>query len=120
MTKRFLPSDVQQLAGSERWYRHQFVPEVLYTEGVKQVADQTEAYWLLDEIAFAQHAERAVAAEAFQVWKLVVQRDCTGTLTCKDGNGKVVFTTELDFVIFPEPEFVLWFAGDTILLPFDS
>jgi prepilin-type processing-associated H-X9-DG protein len=107
-----------QFTGSEQWYRHGLNRNVLFTDGAKFVADQAGAYWLLDEIAFAQHSEKAVAAEEFQVWKLTVDLDRhTGTLTCDDGNGRVVFEKPIPLTDFPLPEISLWFANNTIYLP---
>ncbi len=117
MTKRLSKSDLQQFTGSEHWYRHPLVRQVLFTDGAKYVADEAEAYWLLDEIAFAQRAVPAVGAEAFQVWKLAVTPDCTATLSCEDGNDNTVFTKALEFTDFPAPGIVLWFADNTIFLP---
>lgn len=117
MTKRLSKSDLRQFTGSEHWYRHPLARQVLFTDGAKYVADQAEAYWLLDEIAFAQRAQKAVAAEEFQVWKLAVKPDRTAMLSCEDGNYNVVFTKALEFTDFPEPEIVLWFANNTIFLP---
>jgi hypothetical protein len=37
------------------------------------------AYWLIDEIAFAQRADKRVAGETFQLWKLTVNSDHTAT-----------------------------------------
>jgi hypothetical protein len=42
------------------------VRTILFTDGAKYVADNGGAYWLLDEIAFAQKGEKAVAAEALR------------------------------------------------------
>lgn len=116
-TKTFDRTALRQFTGSENWYRHGFVRHVLFTDGAKYVADSAGAYWLLDEIAFAQKREPAVAAEEFQVWKLSVQPDQTGTLVCEDGNGHVVFTRTLDYTDFPERGVELWFANNTIYLP---
>jgi hypothetical protein len=108
---------LRQFTGSENWYRHGLVRHVLFTDGAKYVADTAGAHWLLDEIAFAQKREPAVAAQQFQVWKLSVQPDHTGTLVCEDGNGNAVFTHALDFTDFPLEGVELWFANDTIYLP---
>ena len=45
------PIMLAQFAGSQNFYRHGLVREVLYTEGVEYVVDNAGAYWLLDEIA---------------------------------------------------------------------
>ena len=69
-------SDLRQFTGTEQWHRHGIARNVLYTDGAQYVAESGGAYWLLDEIAFAQSI-RDVAAEAFQVWKLKVNPDHT-------------------------------------------
>ncbi|MBR1179955.1 hypothetical protein JQ617_38725 [Bradyrhizobium sp. KB893862 SZCCT0404] len=105
-----------QFTGSENWYRHSLIPRVLYTDGAKYVADVAGAYWLLDYIAIAQRIETAVRAEAFQVWKLDV-KNSAATLTCEDGNDRVVHSKAISFTDFPEPGIILWCANNTIFLP---
>lgn len=106
-----------QFTGSEHWYRHGLVRDILFTDGAKYVADKGGAYWLLDEIAFAQRGDKRVAAEEFQVWKLTVQPDRTATLACGDGNGTTVFQKALDYTDFPAESVELWFENNTIYLP---
>lgn len=109
--------ELNQFTGSEHWYRHGMVREILFTDGAKYVADKAGAYWLLDEIAFAQRGEKRVKAEEFQVWTLKVKPDRTATLTCEDGNGNAVFTKAIEFTDFPLAEISLWFTNNTIYLP---
>ena len=75
--KKLDPAVLAQFTGSEHWYRHGLVRDILFTDGAKYVADAGGAYWLIDEIAIAQRFEKAVAAEEFQVWKLTVNPDRT-------------------------------------------
>ena len=42
------PTMLAQFTGSERFYRHALVRDVIYTEGVRYVADTVGAYWLID------------------------------------------------------------------------
>jgi hypothetical protein len=113
-----LSKDVlMQFTGSENWYRHGLNRAVLFTDGAKHVADAGGAYWLLDEIALAQRYVKAVAAEDFQCWRLTVNPDRTGILTCEDGNGHPVHRKALDFTDFPVAGVTLWFANNTIYLP---
>jgi hypothetical protein len=81
------------------------------------VADQGGAWWLLDEIAFAQRSQKAVAAKEFQVWKLSVKPDHTASLACEDGNGSTVFEKALEYIDFPAESIELWFENNTIYLP---
>jgi len=91
------------------------VRSILFTDGAKYIADAAGAYWLLDEIAFAQRGERAVAAEEFQVWKLTVKDD-SATLSCDDGNGRIVFEKAIPLTDFPPEGVTLWFTNNTIYL----
>ena len=116
-TKTFSRAALRQFTGSENWYRHGLVRSVLFTDGAKYVADSAGAYWLLDEIAFAQKGEPAVAAEGFQFWKLAVKPNNTATLVCEDGNGHAVFTKGIEYTDFPAEGVELYFTNNTILLP---
>jgi len=120
MTQKTLTkADLAQFTGSEQWYRHGLVRKVLYTDGAQYVAETAGAYWLLDEIAFAQ-AEPTVTAEEFQLWKLTVNPDRTATLTCDDGNGSVVYTKRIEYTDFPLDEITLYFTNNVILLPSEN
>ena len=116
-TKTLTKSDLIQFTGSEQWYRHAMVRDILYTDGVQYVAETAGAYWLIDEITFAQRFDKLLAAEEFQSWKLNVNSDHTATLTCEDGNGGVVFTKAIEYTDFPLAEITLFFLNNTILLP---
>jgi hypothetical protein len=110
-------AELANFTGSETWWRHALVREVLFTDGAKHVADIGGAYWLIDEIALAQRYQKKAAAEEFQVWTLKVKDDRTAKLTCEDGNGNAVYTKRIPFTDFPLDEISLYFCNNTILLP---
>lgn len=112
----FTKEELSRFTGSEQWYRHGLCRRVIYTDGVRFVAERAGAYWLIDEIAFAQ-AEPTVAREEFQVWKLLVNGDSSATLACEDGNGTAVFSKRIEFTDFPAPGIDIWCANNTIYLP---
>lgn len=116
MTKTLSQSDLAHFTGSEHWHRHPLNRKVVFTDGAKHVADAGGAYWLLDEIALLQ-LQSNIAAVEFQFWKLTVHQDRTATLTCEDGNGRIVFTKEIIFTDFPLAEITLYFTNNTIYLP---
>ena len=91
--------DLDSFYGSERFYRHHLNRKLIYTEGVKYVAD-SGTYWLIDEVAIANDYEPKVKAEGFQLWVLT-KKGTAGTLTCDDGNGNVVYTQDIPFTDFP-------------------
>lgn len=109
-------SDLRQFSGTEHWYRHALMRSILFTDGAKYVADTVSAYWLLDEIAFAQ-ADKRIAAELFQLWKLKVHANQTATLTCENGNCDVILTKHIGYTDFPLEKISFYFTDNVILLP---
>lgn len=116
-TKTITKAALNQFTGSEHWFRHSLIRNVLYTDGVQYVAEAAGAYWLVDEIAFAQSVP-AIAAEEFQHWKLAVDTArSNAVLTCDDGDGRIVFRKEIAFTDFPLDEIRFFYTDNTILLP---
>ena len=110
-------ADLAQFTGSECFYRHWLAHRIVFTEGVKYVADMAAAYWLLDDIVFAQRLKR-VLAEEFQLWRLRVDfADSTARLVCEDGDGNRVFAKRIEYTDFPLEEIVFYFVNGTVLLP---
>ena len=116
MTKTLTRSDLAQFTGTEHVYRHQLLPHIVYTDGVRHVAEAGQAYWLIDKIACAQ-IEGRHAEQPFQLWQLIVNDDLSATLSCTDGNGTVVSTERIGYTDFPLPAIRLYLTDNTILLP---
>jgi hypothetical protein len=95
------PEALNRFTGSESWYRHGLVRDILFTDGAKYVADQGGAYWLIGEIALAQRFQKRVADEEFQVWKLTVRPDRSATLACEDGNCETIYEKKIELTDFP-------------------
>ena len=99
------------------WLKSRF----LLTEGAKYLAETAKAFWLMDAIASHQ-ATKKVAAEPFQVWKLVVNEKQQATLTCTDGNEHILVQQEIPFTSFPLSEISLYaeqsdyLAGRVVML----
>ena len=104
--------NLAQFIGTEFWYR---IPgtKITYTDGVKHVAGEGNAYWLIDLIVSHQGA---LKDQYFQVWKLRVS-DNQGKITCTDGNENFLMSQEIPFTDFPLPEVTLWLTDNVILLP---
>ena len=111
----FTLAELSQFTGSEQWYRHRLCRRMLYTDGVKYLAERAGAYWLIDEIAFAQ-ALPQIAREEFQVWKLRVEAN-SADLICEDGNDNAVYRKRIPFTDFPAPGVEIWCANNVIYLP---
>jgi hypothetical protein len=104
-------------------YRRTPLSNVVYTDGVKYMADEAGADWLIDEIVLAQRRPR-VAGEEFQTWKLKVEPSQQASLTCfraaplsEDGGDDVVYKKRIDFTDFPIDEISLYCVRGTLMLP---
>lgn len=109
--------ELSQFTGSEFLYKHSLVKRVRYTDGVRFVAEHGGAYWLIDEIAFAQFSEQRLLDEVFQHWVLSVHEDCKAVLRCDDGNGKKLYEKAIEFTDFPLSQIGFYVCEGIILLP---
>lgn len=107
--------ELKQFTGSEIIYRHS-LSRGTYTEGVRFVARELGAYWLLDYI-FSVQFTREVLQQSFQVWKLRVGEGSSATLTLEDGNGNPLKSYEIAFTDFPLEEMSFWLINNILLLP---
>ena len=101
MTMTLTEDSLHRFTGSESFFRHWCNRAFLYTEGAQCVAEQGQAYWLIDELALANQYQPEVTREPFQQWTLTVADDHTATLACDDGNGGRVFGKTIEFTDFP-------------------
>jgi hypothetical protein len=63
-------SDLSHFMGTEEYYRH-WTRRLVYTDGVKYVAERGSAFWLIDAIASHQpKAVRNPRLAEFQLWEL--------------------------------------------------
>lgn len=109
-----LLKELRQFTGSEEFYRHNLNPSFVYTEGVQYLAEQAQAYWLVDYIFSYQHLA-SLKAEPFQTWKLEVAENA-GKVTVTDGNKNTLKTLAIEFTDFPLPEITLWLVDKTLML----
>lgn len=96
-------------------YRHS-PSRLVYTEGVRYMAEEASAYWLIDAIMSWQTNPRA-QAEEFQLWVLTVASNRTAELLMDDGNGNVILRQKIAYTDFPLAEVRLYFENQVLLLP---
>jgi hypothetical protein len=121
-------TDLQRFTGDLERFRHPFVRSVIYTPGVKCVAERGGAYWLIDELAFAiaggeitKAGKREPRVLEMHFWRLTVN-DQVGELTARaDSDIKPFFVKGIDYTDFPLDKIDIWAAFDgehwTLYLP---
>ena len=112
-----------QTTGTEHYYAHwmgarQNATRIVYTDGVKFVAETAGAYWLIDAILSHVFANPNLAREEFLVWTL--KRNKTGSgakLSCEDGNGGKLASQRIPYTDFPLPEIQFCVENGVLYLP---
>ncbi|MEG4210376.1 DUF6876 family protein [Microcoleus sp. S13_B4] len=132
MDAETLSKNLQHFNGSEQYYKH-FLG-LLYTDGVKYLAENAEAYWLIDAIVSYQHRLRKVRSlSEFQLWFLHVgdkhefikpKSPNDAVLTCWEDTPtpetKPAIIQQIPYTEFPLPEMKLFLRDRVLLLPSEN
>lgn len=137
-TAQNLSSVLSQFTGDLDRYQHALDRKVVYTPGVKALADEAGAYWLIDAIASYQgeirrgtvHGtrEEKEMLKAMQFWTLKVTKDekeghhRASLILQADSDRQEAVHQKIGYTDFPEGEWSIWVAanelgGVTIYLP---
>ena len=121
--------DLAQFTGDLLRYEHPLNPGVIYSPGVRHVAKEGEAYWLIDTIAIlldSPEFEKAKVADPrigyLHFWRLDVRPDLSAQLIAYADIGEEPFFCEkIRFTDFPLDAIDIWagFGGThwTLYLP---
>jgi hypothetical protein len=91
-----LKEELMQFTGTENHYQHL---GVVYTDGLRYLAEKAGAYWLLDAIASYQ---RRLAEHPFQIWRLEAF-DTHWMLTAReDSNTPALISQKIEMSDFPK------------------
>lgn len=126
--KTLRDADLRQFTGTESWYRHSLFSKYLYTDGVRYVARNGGAYWLIDKIFACQSSVPGLAEEGLIVWELI--RDPEGPaavnaqadrhrakLRCTNGNCKELYSETILYTDFPLQKIRFYFQNNVLFLP---
>lgn len=121
--------DLCQFTGDLLRYTTPLNRRVIYTPGVRYVAEAGQAYWLIDAIAsyFGSQSmnsamQRDSRLKSLQFWRLKVTEHGTAVLTAEADVGEERFIRqEIPYTDFPLAEIEIWAGFDgslwTLYLP---
>ena len=116
-----LSADLRQFIGTTQWHKWSNLTALTCTDGVKYLAEEAGAYWLLDAIASHQNApalKDSQRLQELQIWLLSVNADKSCQLTCsEDSDIPPVVVQDIEFTDFPMKEVKLYVCDGVILLP---
>jgi hypothetical protein len=87
---------------------------------VKYLAEEAEAFWLIDAIASWQvspKVKRDPMLQEIQFWKLRVNPDNSAVLTCERDTDDVALTQAIEFTDFPLESVKLYLSNRVLMLP---
>ena len=114
------PEYLAQFTGSEKFYRHITFRKFVYTEGVKYVAEEGQAYWLIDAILSWQgdpKIKNDIMLQRIQFWDLKVFDDNSATLSCLRDKNDIAITQKIEFTDFPLKNIQFYLSNNTLMLP---
>ena len=124
-----LVAELQQFTGDLERYRHSLNPQVIYTPGIKYLADEAGAYWLLDSIALylkSKQMREAIKQDErlahLQFWYLEINDDKSANLyVVADSDEKPAIAEVIPYTDFPLERIAIWAGCDsqywTLYLP---
>ncbi len=75
-----LEDELEQFHGTTRYYRN--FTGLLFTDGIKYLADRPDCYWLIDLVGSYQPQLEDIR---FQLWEVEVVEQMSGLVTVRDG-----------------------------------
>lgn len=117
--------DLGYFSGTEQWWKYPLMPKFSYTDGVRHVAMEASAYWLLDVVfshvaAIYGNKEIPDEQKSMLVCKLVVDdtdKKNSAQFTITDGNYNPLAEQFIPFTDFPALEQEIWVENGVALLP---
>jgi hypothetical protein len=121
--------ELSQFTGDLERYRHPFNRRVIFTPGVRHMAERAGAYWLIDLIASYIGTPELTAAikdderlGEMHFWRLDVPEDGPAVASCRaDSDVPPVITQTIEFTDFPLDHIEVWAGFDgqhwTLYLP---
>jgi hypothetical protein len=108
-----------QFIGTEHYYAH-FTEVCVFTDGVKSMADQYKAYWLIDVIASYQ-IKKSIKSQPFQIWTITSAQSKADIEMRPDTDQPVLIRQQIPFTDFPDGRFKMYYIDDgtnkVLLLP---
>ena len=103
---------LDQFTGTEKYHKVSPLYPFVLTDGVRYLADEGKAWWLLD--AIASYRKR----EPFQVWSLDVAPDKTALLLMReDKDAPILVKQHIEYTDFPLDRVEVWVIDGVALLP---
>ena len=107
-----IEAQLRHFTGTQNYYRN--FTGLLYTDGVRYLAEQAGSYWLIDLVGSYQPK---LLDARFQVWNLEVKEDNSALVTMIEDDGEPIrVSQEISFTDFPLKNFSFYCIDGVMLL----
>jgi hypothetical protein len=93
-------SEFDQFTGSEQFFRLGINSKLIYTEGIRCLAEKARCFWLIDEIAGMLPYLLKQHHDYFYSLQFLVTGS-SGVITVDDGNGNILLNHKIKWTDFP-------------------
>lgn len=96
----FSLSELQKFHGTNIWYHH-WLRTIVYTDGVKYLAEHAGCYWLIDNVAiFLPSVRKKHPDHFYSIHFTAKSKNNSGLLTFEDGNYHVLRKIKIPYTDF--------------------
>lgn len=115
MTGEELDRYLSTYTGTEAYYRNWL--GLLYTDGIKALAREAGAYWLIDAIGSHALTEGRRGRYPFQLWTLAVKDQAAVLTMQEDQDQPELVRQEIKYTDFPEGTWKFYLIDGVLILP---
>jgi hypothetical protein len=102
MDNHFSLDQLNQFTGSEYFFEHWGNRKMVYTEGVKYLAEKARCFWLIDEIALVIFPRLLLEyKDWFYSIELRAYAENSAFINISDGNDNIHFKHKINWTDFP-------------------
>lgn len=117
-----LEMELRQFTGTTGYFRPQpkLFPRFVLTDGARYLAENAEAFWLMDAIASLQvhpKISEHPRLNELQFWRLKVADDKSAVLSVEWDKDEVVHTQSIEYTTFPLKSLLLYVAPSMLNFP---
>jgi len=111
---KILNDKFSMCTGTEHYYKH-WTNRGVYTDGVKAMAEEFKAYWLIDVVLSYQDGK--IRKVPFQIWEIVSENSKAVVEMKEDTDEPILVQQKIPYTDFPEGTFKMYYINDVLLLP---
>lgn len=94
--------------GTDKFYRHPLVPNSLMTDGMKDICELADAFWIFNDVSTVVFAKLRELDEPDKYYLTVTSKDNKGSMILKDYRDREIYNQELTYTDLPEGELLLY------------